>query len=62
MLVHLEMTIQGVSSVVALCCLFLVSGFRLLSVYIILSSVGVAGWPSFGKELLTQLIIYFFVF
>ena len=55
-------SIQCVSSVVALCCLFLVSEFRLLSVCIIFSSVRDAGWPSFGKELLTHLIIYLFVF
>ena len=43
-----------------LCCLFLVSvsvAFHLMFVHIIFSSVSVADWPPFGKELLTWLTI-----
>ena len=43
------------------CCLFLVSEFRrrfTLCLLILFSSVKVAEWPSFGKELLTRLIIF----
>ena len=39
------------------CFLFLVSEFHLMFVHIIFSSVLVAEWPYFGKELLPRLTI-----
>ena len=45
---------QGSSPVVVECCLILVSAFRY---YIMFSSVWIAEWPSFGKELLSRFTI-----
>ena len=54
------LTVQGGSFVVVPCCLFLVSvsvTFHLMNVHIIFSSVWVAEWLPFRKQLLTRLTI-----